>query len=108
VLVVLDNIVSNAVKYSPRSSIVRLRVRKKGAAVRIEVEDQGPGIRPDEMPRLFERFSRLSTEPTGGEHSTGLGLYIVKNLVTLMRGTVWAESEPGAGARFVVELPCAR
>jgi PAS domain S-box-containing protein len=108
VLVVLDNLVSNAIKYSPRSSTVRLRVRKHGAVVRIEVEDQGPGIRPDEMPRLFERFSRLSSEPTGGEHSTGLGLYIVKNLVTLMRGTVWAESEPGAGARFLVELPCAR
>jgi len=57
---------------------------------------------------LFERFSRLSTEPTGGENSTGLGLYIVKNLVTLMQGSVWVESEPGKGARFIVELPRAR
>jgi PAS domain S-box-containing protein len=108
VLVVLDNLLSNAIKYSPRSSTVRLRIRRQQAAVRIEVEDQGPGIRPEEHSLLFERFSRLSTEPTGGEHSTGLGLYIVKNLVTLMQGSVWAESEPGKGARFIVELPRAR
>ena len=108
VLVVLDNLVSNAIKYSPRSSTVRIRVGKKDAMVRIEVVDEGPGIPAEEMPKLFGRFSRLSTEPTAGEHSTGLGLYITKNLVTLMRGTVWAESEPGAGSRFIVELPCAR
>lgn len=108
VLVVLDNLVSNAIKYSPRGSSVRIRVRKKDAMIRIEVEDDGPGITPEEMPKLFGRFSRLSTEPTAGEHSTGLGLYIVKNLVTHMHGRVWAESEPGQGARFVVELPPAR
>jgi len=108
VLVVLDNLVSNAIKYSPRGSTVRLRVRKSAAKVRIEVEDEGPGIGPEEMPKLFGRFSRLSAEPTAGEHSTGLGLYIVKNLVTLMRGKVWAESEPGTGARFIVELPSVR
>ena len=73
--------------------------------IRIEIEDQGPGITEADMKKLFGKFARLSAQPTGGEHSTGLGPSIVKKLVEAMNGRVWCESEPGKGAKFIVELP---
>lgn len=128
---IVENLVSNAVKYSPHRTTVRLRVferletpefpekassltdmsaRLKTAlplrsAVRIEVQDEGPGISEDDMRKLFSKFARLSAQPTGGEHSTGLGLSIVKKLIEAMQGNVWCESELGKGATFIVELP---
>ncbi len=106
---VLDNLVSNAVKYSPCDSAVDLRVfgrtTEVGTLARLEVADNGPGIAADEMPRLFQKFARLSAQPTAGEDSTGLGLSIVKTLVETMGGAVWCESVPGEGATFIVELP---
>ncbi len=107
-LSVIDNLLSNAIKYSPPRGRIVVRLSKQGRRVRLEVEDQGQGIRPEEMPKLFGRFVRLSAQPTGGEHSTGLGLFIVRKYVGLMKGRVWAESEPGKGARFIVELPAAK
>lgn len=62
--------------------------------IRIEIEDQGPCITEADMKKLFGKFARLSAQPTGGEHSTGLGLSIVKKLVEAMNGRVWCESEP--------------
>jgi signal transduction histidine kinase len=73
--------------------------------LRIEVQDQGQGISSNDMTKLFGKFMRLSTRPTGGEHSTGLGLSIVKKMVEAMNGRVWCESEVGKGATFIVELP---
>ncbi len=108
VLVVIDNLVSNAVKYSPRGGRVHVRVGKHDGRIRLEVADNGPGIRAEDMPELFGRFVKLGAEPTGGEHSTGLGLYIVKNYVEMMNGAVWAESGEGRGATFIVELPRAK
>jgi signal transduction histidine kinase len=101
---VLDNIVSNAVKYSPMGKNIFLRLRSDAEKVRIEVEDEGEGISSNDMKRLFGKFARLSAQPTGGEHSTGLGLSIVKKMVEAMNGKVWCESELGRGARFIVEL----
>ena len=75
--------------------------------VLLEVQDEGPGIPPDEQDRLFTKFSRLSPRPTGGEPSTGLGLYIVERLVSAMGGAVACESEPPGGAVFRVTLPAA-
>ena len=70
------------------------------------MRDEGPGLTDEDKGRLFGKFQRLSARPTGGESSTGLGLSIVKQLVELHAGRVWAESDgPGAGARFHVELP---
>ena len=77
------------------------------AFLRIEVRDEGPGLSPDDMTKLFGKFARLSARPTGGEHSTGLGLSIVKKMVEAMNGKVWCESEFGKGATFIVELPSA-
>jgi signal transduction histidine kinase len=131
---VADNLVSNAVKYSPRGKAVHITVDtyqspttaaeatdsrdtaqrfgvKQVAEFRSEplaviiVQDEGQGIPPEEMPRLFGKFSRLSTRPTADEDSTGLGLSIVKKLVESMQGTIWCESEVGVGSKFVMVLP---
>ncbi len=102
---VLENLVSNAVKYSPPGKNIFVRLRKLPAAVRCEVQDEGPGLSDDDQKRLFGKFARLSAKPTGGEHATGLGLSIVKRMVEAMNGRVWCESEPGRGAMFVVEFP---
>ncbi len=102
---ILGNLVSNAVKFSPEGSAVNVRVVPSVSAVRIWVEDQGPGILPKEQRLLFQQFSRLSSRPTGGERSNGLGLYIVKTMTEKLGGRVGVESEPGAGSRFWVEFP---
>jgi signal transduction histidine kinase len=102
---VLDNIVSNAVKYSPAGKNIFVRLRSDSEKVRIEIEDEGEGVSSTDMKRLFGKFARLSARPTAGEHSTGLGLSIVKKLVEAMHGRVWCESELGKGATFIVELP---
>jgi signal transduction histidine kinase len=102
---VLDNLLSNAIKYSPLGKTVWLSACEKEETVQIIVQDEGEGISESEQSRLFQKFARLSTKPTGGEHSTGLGLSIVKKLVTSMNGKVWCESKQGEGATFIVELP---
>lgn len=102
---VLDNLVSNAVKYSPRGKNIFTRVNADNERVRIEIQDEGPGISEEDMKKLFGKFARLSARPTGGEHSTGLGLSIVKKMVEAMNGSVWCESALGEGATFIVELP---
>jgi signal transduction histidine kinase len=102
---VLSNLVSNAVKYSPRNRMVNVFAEKRGDKVRISVADEGPGIREEERPKLFKAFSKLSNRPTGGESSTGLGLWIVKELVELQGGTVGVDCPPNGGSIFWVELP---
>jgi signal transduction histidine kinase len=102
---VIENILSNAVKYSPYDKNVWIRVQRNEAWITIEIQDEGPGFTSEDKEKLFGKFARLSAKPTGGEHSTGLGLSIVKKLVELMNGTVRCQSESGKGATFVVEFP---
>jgi signal transduction histidine kinase len=102
---VLENLVSNAVKYSEPGKNIFVRLLPSAESVRCEVQDEGPGLSPEDQKKLFGKFARLSAKPTGGEHSTGLGLSIVKKLVEAMSGRVWCDSELGKGARFVVEIP---
>jgi ligand-binding sensor domain-containing protein/signal transduction histidine kinase len=103
---VIENLLGNAIKYSPQMRSVYLSVRRENGKVRMEVSDEGPGLTDADKAKLFGKFQRLSARPTGGESSTGLGLSIVKQLVDLHSGRVWAESDgPGKGARFFVELP---
>jgi two-component system, sensor histidine kinase and response regulator len=102
---VLENLVSNAVKYSPSGREIFVRLQKHPAEMRVEVQDQGPGLSAEDQKKLFGKFARLSAKPTGGEHSTGLGLSIVKKMVEAMNGKVWCESELGRGATFIVEFP---
>jgi signal transduction histidine kinase len=113
---VLDNLISNAVKYSPHGKHITVRVKVLATegtqpaagdingVVRIEVQDEGPGLTDEDKKKLFGKFARLSAQPTGKEHSTGLGLSIVKKMVEAMNGNVWCESEYGKGATFIVEF----
>jgi len=102
---VVENLVSNALKYSPLGGRVGLRTLEVDGRWRLEVQDSGPGISPEEFPHLFEKFTRLSARPTNGESSHGIGLYIVEALVKSMKGKVWCESQLGKGATFFVTLP---
>ncbi len=120
---VLENLISNAVKYSPKEKTIRLSVKKlpiKSSrhrratdvvedvheVVRLAIKDEGQGLTERDMTKLFGRFQRLSARPTAEETSTGLGLFIVKKIVDLHSGSVWAESEgKGKGTTFFVELP---
>ena len=105
VVQILDNLLSNAIKYSPLGKNVHIRVKSFQKALRVEIQDEGEGISEGDKKKLFGKFIRLSAQPTGGEHSTGLGLSIVKKMVEALHGRVWCESEIGKGATFIVELP---
>jgi signal transduction histidine kinase len=103
---VVDNLLSNALKYSPLDTWVEIAVTATAAHCRFEVRDQGPGVKPEEREKIFEKYSRGSAQPTHGEESIGLGLWIVRRFVTALQGRVWCESAPGtAGAVFIVEVP---
>ena len=102
----IDNLVSNAIKYSPIGGAIALAVSGDSVNVSISVTDEGAGLLPEDLDRLFGRFQRLSAKPTGGESSTGLGLSIVKRIVDMHGGDVTAESPgPGRGATFTISLP---
>jgi signal transduction histidine kinase len=104
---VLQNLVSNAIKYSPRDTCVSIGACRKGKFGRMQVMDRGPGIPDDEQARLFQRFSKISTEPTDGESSTGLGLALAKQQARAMGGNLWYEPREGGGSVFTLELPLA-
>jgi signal transduction histidine kinase len=102
---VLDNLLSNAIKYSPFEKRVVVEVSKQAGMCVFTIRDQGQGFSEQDKKHLFEKFSRLSALPTGGETSTGLGLSIVKKIVVAMGGSVRCESMAGSGASFIVSLP---
>ncbi len=102
---VLSNLVSNAIKFSPHRTQTTLWTESHGDAIRICVADRGPGIPGDERGQLFTMFSKVSVRPTGGESSTGLGLWIVKSLTELQGGSVGVDQREGGGSIFWVELP---
>jgi signal transduction histidine kinase len=101
----LDNLVSNAIKYSPPGSTVRVRVSRTGAGWHFEVQDEGPGISEKDQVRLFQDFARLSARPTGGEKSTGLGLAIARRMVEAHGGQIGVDSTTGQGATFWFNIP---
>jgi signal transduction histidine kinase len=100
----LGNLVSNAVKYSPLGSAVRLKAEAHGAGVRISVSDRGPGIPLEEADLLFGKFARLSALPTAAEPSSGLGLYIVRILAERMGAAAGWEPNPEGGSIFFLDL----
>ena len=102
---VLDNLVSNAIKYSPHGKTVYLNLYKTNNKVICEIKDEGPGLNEKDLSRLFGKFARLTPRPTGDEHSTGLGLFIVKKLIEVMKGKIWCESQLGKGTSFIAEFP---
>jgi signal transduction histidine kinase len=107
VLHVLQNLLSNALKYAPPGSDVHLSAVRQGKYARLTVHDRGPGITQKDRERLFQRYVRLSAQPTGGESSTGLGLALAKQRARTMGGDVWYDDREGGGASFTVELPLA-
>lgn len=102
----IDNLISNAIKYSPIGGRIAVAVSHEGGDTIVRVSDEGAGLSPEDLGRLFGRFQRLSAKPTAGESSTGLGLSIVKRIIDMHGGEVTAESEgPGRGSTFTITLP---
>ena len=102
---ILDNLISNAVKYSPQGTAVHVCAFAENGKACVSVKDEGPGISEADRRKMFGKFARLSARPTGGESSVGLGLAIVKRLAEAMSGTVECQSVFGQGATFIVRLP---
>ncbi len=103
--VAVDNLISNAIKYSPYGKSIQITSSTGDGYTRIMVKDQGVGLTEADRKKLFNRYQRLSAKPTGGESSTGLGLSIVKDIVEKHKGRVWAEGNSGEGAVFIIQLP---
>jgi len=101
----IENLFSNAVKYSPFGSPIDIQVERIGSVVRVSVKDYGAGLSDEDQKKLFGKFQKLSARPTGNESSNGLGLSIAKLIVELHGGKVWAESQLGRGSTFFIELP---
>ena len=102
---IIENLLTNAIKFSESGSMVSLSLRETNSHVYIAVRDKGPGIPEEEKSLLFQRFAKLSNKPTAGESSTGLGLAITKQLVEMIRGEITCESTLGHGTTFTVILP---
>ena len=102
---VLNNLIGNAVKFSPPGSTVEVRLAAGEDGVTLSVRDQGDGIKPEELESLFRPFQKGRNRSTAGEKSTGLGLAIVKRIVEGHRGEIRVESAPGEGSVFHVRLP---
>src|SRR6185437_8643603 len=101
---VVVNLLDNALKYSPDGGRIDVRVRASDRGATIEVADEGMGIAPEIQSRVFDKFFRADAQMLNGVGGSGLGLYISRELVEQMGGTISARSEPGAGSTFIVEL----
>jgi PAS domain S-box-containing protein len=100
---VLDQLISNAIKYSPAGGTVTVSARRRPDAVEVAVSDQGAGVPVGERERIFSKFYKAGDEARG----TGLGLFIAQGLVREMGGRIWVDSQEGSGSRFTFELPLA-
>jgi K+-sensing histidine kinase KdpD len=102
---ILNNLLSNAIKYSPFNKKVYISLRTQAKYIMIDIKDEGPGFTDADKKKLFEKFARLSNKPTGGEPSSGLGLYIIKKLSEIIKSQIVLISEPGKGAVFTLKIP---
>lgn len=102
---VLQNLVSNAIKYAPPGSETMFAARSHTDRVRLSVYDRGPGVGRQDRERLFQRFVRLGAVPTAGESTTGLGLALAKQRARAMGGDLWYDDREGGGAIFTLDLP---
>ncbi len=97
---VMDNLISNALRYTPEGGLIALKAVKVDGQVELSVHDNGSGIDPEELPLIFDRFHRADKSRHSDSGESGLGLAIVKALIESQGGRVWAESEPGQGSTF--------
>ena len=104
----MKNLVNNALKYSPHGETVEVRVTRSEEEVRFSVSDNGPGLGEEDLDHLFKPFQRLTHQPTDGEVSLGLGLYLVKQITSRHDGDVDVETTKGKGSTFTLVLPAAR
>jgi signal transduction histidine kinase len=104
-LQILDNLVSNALKYSQPTTVVEVTAAQENGWAIVMVKDQGPGLSEADQKMLFRKFTRLTAKPTHGESSNGLGLSIVKRLAEGMGGSIECRSVLGQGATFRLKLP---
>ncbi|MDD5686723.1 MAG: ATP-binding protein [Elusimicrobia bacterium] len=103
---VFQNIIGNALKYSPRDSVIKLTAGKSSNEVRIAIIDHGPGIADDKKKIIFEKFYRVDDDVSRKERGTGLGLSIAKSIVEMHGGKIWVEDNPGfSGSCFIFTLP---
>jgi signal transduction histidine kinase len=103
--IAIDNIINNAIKYSPLEKNIYVSTEKSGDNILIKVRDEGQGLTDEDLGKMFMRYQRLSARPTDGESSTGLGLSIVKDIIEFHKGKIWAENKEGTGAEFFIQLP---
>ncbi len=101
---VLENLLTNSIKFSPKGSNIYLRSIKTSDSFIFEIEDQGPGFTENDRKKLYSNFAKLSAKPTGNEHSTGLGLSIVKKLCNILGAEIKLDSEPDKGAKFIIKI----
>jgi signal transduction histidine kinase len=101
----IENLVSNAIKYSPYHTEILVSLYEEDHYTYLSVVDKGPGISDEDLSKLFGKFQRLTAQPTAGESSTGLGLYIAKQIIELHDGEIIVESKLGEGSKFTVKLP---
>jgi len=97
-------LLSNAIKFSPPNKNIFVETENGQDKIRIVVRDEGPGLTEEDMKLVFQKYQQLSARPSSGEDSSGLGLYLTKQYVEAMNGTVWCESKPGQGASFIIEF----
>ena len=102
---VLTNLLTNALKFTPQGGRVSLRLEDAGEDVKISVADTGKGISKDDIGRIFDKFCTISIGQSGLSQGAGLGLCISRDIVSMHKGSIWAESEEGKGSKFFVQLP---
>jgi len=105
ILEIIDNLLNNAIKYTALHGEIRVSVENDSGNIKISVKDNGPGLSSNDQQLLFKKYQRLTPKPTGGEKSTGLGLYIVSKFVKMLNGRIEVNSEIGKGTEFVVFFP---
>lgn len=101
---ILQNLLENAIKYSPKGSLISLELSQHANRITLAVSDNGPGIAKEDLPYIFEKFYRSGNEDTRSTKGTGLGLFIVKHLVSLHNGSIHYESNPGSGSKFIIDF----
>ena len=106
ILQVMRNLLGNAVKFTPKGGLVRIAALPTDGKVAVSVKDSGPGIPPESLTSIFEKFNQGNRHTPYVRQGTGLGLAIAKSIVTAHGGKIWAESEPGKGSTFIFVLPC--